>query len=123
MTNAILVPMVNESTLRENVEKVLDESNYDDLLINLESGRGIEFANFETDVILYNIVKIDKEIYITRLENEISHDIEDKGEIYITFSRPNRKNIDDYIDEIKQIFGTLDSGIENISSMELQDLS
>jgi hypothetical protein len=103
--------------------KVLDESVWDNLLIEFQSGHGVEFANFShTNGVLYNITGINGQI-LRSLEQKIGLKIENKANHYITFRGEETEDVEIYWQEIKGILAVMKSGIDDISTMELRNLS
>lgn len=102
--------------------KVLDESEWDDLLIEFEKGHGVEFANFSQEEVMYNIVKIDEQ-ESEALERNIDLDIKSKDDIYITFRRDDTESVEKYWDEIENILAAIGSSRDGISAMELKNLN
>jgi hypothetical protein len=103
--------------------KVLDESVWDNLSIEFESGHSVEFASFShTNGVLYNIAGINEESLGT-LEQNVDLKIDSKGDVYITFNREDTASVEIYWEEIENILAAMGSGRDGIPAMELKNLN
>jgi hypothetical protein len=114
--------MPNRSDLLSGVNKVLDESKWDNLSMDLETGEIIEFANFESGEILYNIGNVDEKEYIKMLEQHFEFEIVVGESDNIIFKRDDNEDTERYLHEIQKILQNLDSSLDGISNMELKNI-
>lgn len=115
--------MTSKSEILEKMSEVLNESEWDNLSINFENGRGIEFANFEQEEIMYNAVKIDEQGYIDALEEDIDLEIVSSSDNGVIFRRDNNESVEKYLKEMENILDIIDSSREGISTMELKNIT